>query len=318
LQTGCFFVGARHVQVVPGSYQIVRLSTYAQRLFEYLGIRKAAGTCLTPGEVDALLDIYLRLLVGTLSSQEDLFATPIAHLHRQAPFHLPPDLPQPIVTLSGGVGELVYAYLRGEPWPPTTHFGDLGIDLAQRLVSASPWVNDFKTHALASSTQATVYGLLRHVTQVSGNTLYLPRPELLPLRDLPILGTISHTADEEQLREVLGRIQRSVRGGCAEVSLIGCGVTEVRQLGRRIDQALKALHFPPEHPVVFLLAENLGKVLGQYATDWGALPLHLIVIDEIAVLDAQFLHLGRLQDQVLPVSFYGMNAVHANPGEPAP
>jgi ethanolamine ammonia-lyase small subunit len=28
------------------------------------------------------------------------------------------------------VGELVYADLRGEPWPPTTRFGDRGLDLA--------------------------------------------------------------------------------------------------------------------------------------------------------------------------------------------
>jgi ethanolamine utilization protein EutA len=54
-----------------------------------------------------------------------------------------------------------------------------------------------------------------------------------------------------------------------------------------------------------LVKENLGKTLGHYVTAWGALPLRLVVIDEVSARDAQFLRLGRLREQVVPVSFYG-------------
>ena len=40
LRTGCLFLGARHVQVVPGTYQIVNLSRYARDLLQHLGIAK--------------------------------------------------------------------------------------------------------------------------------------------------------------------------------------------------------------------------------------------------------------------------------------
>jgi ethanolamine utilization protein EutA len=56
-----------------------------------------------------------------------------------------------------------------------------------------------------------------------------------------------------------------------------------------------------------LVRENLGKVLGHYVTQWGTLPLNLVVIDEVAVRDAQFVQLGALRSQVVPVSFYGLN-----------
>jgi ethanolamine utilization protein EutA len=43
-------------------------------------------------------------------------------------------------------------------------------------------------------------------------------------------------------------------------------------------------------------------------SEWGALPLCLVVIDEVPDRDAQYLHVGRSHDQVVPVSFYGLNS----------
>src|SRR5205807_3300838 len=62
LRTGCLFVGARHVQVVPGTYRIVKLSKYAQALFAERGIARGVGQELTRTEVADVLDFYVRLL----------------------------------------------------------------------------------------------------------------------------------------------------------------------------------------------------------------------------------------------------------------
>lgn len=59
------------------------------------------------------------------------------------------------------------------------------------------------------------------------------------------------------------------------------------------------------HPLVFVVQENLGKVLGQYVTRWGALPLRVLVIDEVPLRDAQYVQIGSPHSQVVPVSFYG-------------
>src|SRR5581483_2365832 len=71
LKTGCLYVGARHVQVTPGTYRIKRLSEFAAELFEHLRIRKGIGDELSHDDVDAVLDFYLRLLEATVTGRED-------------------------------------------------------------------------------------------------------------------------------------------------------------------------------------------------------------------------------------------------------
>src|SRR5262249_2847795 len=109
LRTGCLFVGARHVQVEPGTYRIVKLSHYATQLFDNLGIRKGAGDLLAPEQVERILDFYMMLLEATVAGDPEPFQKPIARLHEQSPFRPTPLAGEAVVTLSGGVGELVYS-----------------------------------------------------------------------------------------------------------------------------------------------------------------------------------------------------------------
>ncbi len=304
-RTGCLFVGARHVQVVPGTYRIVKISPYAQALFDHLGIRKGPGNALEEAERDAVLDFYIGLLEAEVSGT--VLQDPLARLHHQVWLGSPEGLRDVVVTFSGGVGELIYAHMRGKPWPPPTCFGDLGIDLGQRLVR-SPVLN---RHLAAwqpdAAGRATVYGLLRHTTEISGSTLFLPRPEILPLTDMPILGTFTPESPAEHMCQVVELVQRSARGGCIRLHLPGTDAESISRLACSLRIALGVQSFPPEHPLVLLVRENVGKILGHYVTAWGAFPLNLVVIDEIAVRNAHYAQIGRLRDQVLPVSFYGLH-----------
>jgi ethanolamine utilization protein EutA len=326
LRTGCLFVGARHFQVIPGTYRIARLSRYAGALLQHLGVRKGVGDCLSAAEVDAVLDFYAGLLEAAAWSQPEAFADPVARLHEQVAFRMPSDLwvripiltgcqdrnpnPQALqaITFSGGVGELIYAHLAGKPWPDTTCYGDLGIDLARRIAESPAWAPHLRQYRPASAGRATVYGLLRHSTDVSGSTLFLPRPAVLPLADVPIIGRVSASSTDAELRDVFGLVTRSRRGGAVRVEVGGDGAAAVRDLGGRLAAVLRELAFPAALPLVLLVRENAGKVLGHYTTEWGRLPLTLVVIDEVTARDAQYVHLGRPRDQVVPVSFYGLNS----------
>jgi ethanolamine utilization protein EutA len=305
LATGCWFVGARHVQVHPGTYRIVRLSPFARQLFVHLQIDKGPGDSMTLPEVDAIVAFYAGVLRSILAGDSAHLNDPIVRAHEQVAFQLPPEAANPIVTLSGGVGELVNAHGQGKPWPFTTQYGDLGIDLAQRLAAAPDWSDQWRQHVPPQAGHATLFGLLLHTTQISGSTVFLPRPDDLPLRDMPILGSISTTASEGHCLHLLDLVRRSPTGGCIRAET-GQQPNDVRSLGRMVAEALRRLSFPPGLPLVVFVRENVGKVLGQYITEWGNLPVHLVVIDEIAVRDAQFAQVGRVTEQVVPVSFYGM------------
>ena len=145
LRTGCLSIGARHLQVEPGGYRIRSLTPQAKATLAHLGIARDVGHQLTRGEVDAVLDFYLRIIESESQPEARHADVDIRRGYEQVPFHLPRDVGSYAVTLSGGVGELVYAHLRGEPWPSTTKFGDLGIDLARRFIETSPWANQLNS-----------------------------------------------------------------------------------------------------------------------------------------------------------------------------
>jgi ethanolamine utilization protein EutA len=303
--TGCLFVGARHFQVVPGTYRLLRLSTYAQALLEHLGRARKQGDDLTRTDRALILDFYLDLLEAAVLGDRDRLGQPIAQMHVQAAMPSPMDSGTLAFTLSGGVGELVYRRMRGEPWPSTTAFGDLGIELAQRLVDAPFWADHWRRFQPAAGGRATVYGLLRHSTQVSGNTIFLRHPKDLPLRDLPILGTIN---DDSSLGEQVSLAKGSPRGAAFRLVLADTTPAAIRSFAIRLRESLQGQAFPSHQPLVLFVAENVGKALGQYVTAWGAVPLHLLVIDEVTCHNAQYATIGAPRDQVIPVTFYGLSA----------
>lgn len=309
LSTGSLFVGARHVRVEPGTYRIVQLSRYARLLLDELQIGKDVGAVLDADEVRRIMEFKGRLLIAACAGQLDSLNSAAAQAHVQERFPLPsaePSSRSPVVTVSGGVGALVYAHLRGEPWPSNTQYGDLGIELAQWLVYASPWSRDFQEFTPSHGGRATVYGLLRHSTQISGATLYLPDPARLPLLDVPILGSIAPASSDEDLQRLIDLTQRAPTGAALRLEL-SAGTAELPAFGRRFAELVKHRGSPMLRPVVILMSANAGKVFGQYATAWGSLPLSLVVVDEVSVPDARFVQLGRLQGQFVPVSFYGLN-----------
>jgi ethanolamine utilization protein EutA len=306
LRTGCLHVGARHIQVTPGSYRICRLSRYAQELLAELRIAKTIDDCLTDAEVQAILAYYMSLLTAAIDGDSDRSRNRVARLHEVRPFRAPRDADNVVVTVSGGVGALIYSHLSGAGWPSTTCFGDLGIDFAKMLVS-SQWGEHFREFVPQSAGRATVYGLLRHNTEVSGSTLFLPNPESLPLTDVPILGTIASHSTDEEIDSLMSLMRTSHRGACACIELSADDGPSVRSLAQRISRSLKENAFPVAQPLVLLVTENVGKVLGHYITEWGSLPWNLVVIDELAVRHAQYIRIGRVHEQVVPVSFYGLH-----------
>jgi ethanolamine utilization protein EutA len=307
VRTGSLFVGARHVQLIPGTHRISKLSEFAERLFAQLGIARGPGDCLDAAEVDSILEFYLDLLEGAVTGAAGVVSHPIARLHQQVALEVPAEVKNPIITLSGGVGELVYRALEGQALPSTTFFGDLGIDLARRLLISPRWSDSFRQFRPACAGRATVYGLLLHTTQISGSTMYLPDTSILPLANVPIFGRINAKSTEHQIQDILQLVARNPIGGCVQIEGARRGAFEVASLGEKIATSLATISFPGERPLVLLTEENIGKVLGQYVSRWGAFPLKLLVLDEIAIRDARFVQIGSLHDQVVPVSFYGMN-----------
>ncbi len=311
-RTGSYFVGARHVMVEPGSYRITALSSHARQLLSHLQIGKSVGEELADHEVLAIVDGNLNLLLTAITTAVTGPGGPPARLLQQVAFTLPPNTTNPAVTLSGGVGQLVYQHMQGAAWPAKTAYGDLGIDFARRIVETQSWQELLRDYTPRALGRATVYGLLRYSTQASGNTFYLSEPTLLPLDDLLIVGSLEPTSSAEHLDRLLDLAARSSCGACVKINWPEQS-PPVRELATRIrEQVVRHAAFE-KIPLVFLMQPNLGKVFGQYLTDWGISKFNLVVIDQIEPRHIQFAQIGRLHDGVVPVSFFGMNLPEESP-----
>lgn len=308
--TGCHFVGARHFRFTPGSLHLTGLSPFARAILEHLGIERGVGDKLTDLELDAVLTFYLDALEALVVDDRAYFAEGLGQLHEQLPFLHTEDVTDPVVVFSGGVGELVYGLADGDSPPDTTEFGDLGGELAQRILSSEVLSKHVQRFVPENGGRATVYGITLYSTEVSGATLFLRDSGALPLRDLPVVAHLPTDADESAFREALTLVQRSERGACLQISSRRpslLSLQEVRQLGKTLATAFNNVPPPNGVPIVLLLTENVGKAVGNYAADWGRSPLNLIVIDEIPVREADFVNIGRDHHGVVPISFYGMH-----------
>lgn len=305
LATGALHVGARHIKVRPDSFTITALSEHAKVLLRHAGIEKRIGDSLIPAEVERILTIQVRQIEAVVRGEAPDLEPLIV-----VPLRLPEGARDVAVTVTGGVGDLVYKVLRGEALPARTAYGDLGIELACAL-ARSPVLFPQAADPARGLTprvpaRATVYGSLLYGTEVSGTTLFLPHPEVLPLPDLPILARLGGASTDAEIEAAVRLAARCPRGACLHL-VDGCvSLAQVRALASRLRGALVRCEFPRELPLVLLVTADVGKLLGSYVTEWGRAPLNLVVLDEVSDRPMAFVSLGPPREQVVPVSFYGM------------
>jgi ethanolamine utilization protein EutA len=304
--TCSLFVGARHFQFGKGGYRLERLSDSAAALLESLGIRRSTGDILSPEEIDAIVAFYVEQIEAAVSDDSNGSERAIDVRHVQVPWSQSShDRANAPITLSGGVGQLVYRQLAGEDGGATTQFGDLGGELASGIVRSAKLAGRIAGLKPQGLGRATVYGLLEHSAQLSGSTLYLPEPAWLPLKNVPIVGCVSARSTADELRTVFELATRGA-AGCLRVDVDERDPAAARDLGTRLAALLSARPLQPEQTLVILAAGNVGKVLGNYITAWRMLAARVVVIDEIPARDAQFVRLGRQNEGIVPVWLYAL------------
>jgi ethanolamine utilization protein EutA len=300
--TGSHYIGARHFQFAPGSYQLLDVSQYALALLHAFEIKKDVGDTLTANECKRIIKFYIQALEAIVLNDKDFFDKSIANLHVQATANTPYCASK--ITFSGGVGELVYQLANGDPVPGTTFYGDFGIDIAKAIVASPVLSTHLKTHKPENLGRATVYGLALNSTEISGSSVYLPNPDLLPLNDIPILAKLPIDAPTKAWQEVLLRASTHANGACLQITQANINLRQIRDFSQMFSKEIAAIQL--KKPIILLVEGNMGKTLGNYITNWGKLGIQLVVIDEIVTRDAHFVNLGKVRQGVVPVSFYGM------------
>jgi len=310
--TGCFYIGARHFQFQPGTYCLTHISEYGYAVLTHLDLYIEIGDTLTDDALHCLLDFYISALKAIAYGEFAFFDNEIGQRLCQTPFVLPEHSPPPLITFSGGVGELIYKYSETNTLPSTTFYGDLGVDLAQKILLDPFFSKQIANVRPENMGRATVYGLTLHNTEISGATLFLPDTSALPLNDVPIVARLSMACSYAELVNAISVVAQRSGKACLQIlpemepegTPIAASLQQIKTLGGRISEALATLTI--DLPLVILVPGNFGKALGNYATNWGTSSAKLMIIDEIPDRNAQFVNIGSPYRGVVPVSFYGI------------
>ena len=304
LATAAIAVGGRLIVEDPKD-GLIRVEDPAKETGQSLGIDLALGQKLAPQD--------RRRIIGRMA---DLV---LQMIERKAPDALAKRLlvtegwPEHLtkvkidgMTFSGGVAE--YLYKREQ-----RRFGDLGSDLAHELSHAIAHRRDLPpVWDPGQGIRATVIGAAQFSVQVSGNTIMISDPAILPLQNLPVIACKFDLADTIGVDSVVAEIRNAlirsdIEEGSSPVALA---------FAWRGDPAHARLHAVAEGictalprtlatglPLTLLIDGDVGMSLGRVIRHEIAPGTNVIAVDGVQLKQFDYVDIGNLIDvtNVVPI-----------------
>ena len=310
VETAAINVGARLVAMDERG-QVIRIEPVGQIIAEELGIPLELGGQLSEAHQRAMADLLAECLFNVAERR------PLGPLADRLMITDPLTFDGPIdaVTFSGGVSGYVYG---NEP----RNFGDLGILLGEAVRDR---VDRLGAPVEQSEQQirATVIGAGQYTLQVSGSTIFVSRPGLLPHRNLQVVAPLMPGAQwtVDMVRDSVQRaLQRlDIEEGAAPIALsirwqMEPSYERVRTLAEGIVEALPRT-IAQRMPLTLVFDTDIGGAVGILLTS-ELLPGHDIVsIDEIQVSDLDFIDLAEECEDVRAVPVIVKSLVFTTPRE---
>jgi ethanolamine utilization protein EutA len=286
-------VGARLIAMDENG-AINRLEDTALKFAKMAGIEDLKlGRILSDDEKERFSQVLCSSLFevlerGKLSPQvENLLLTP--NIEFADPIHA--------VMFSGGVSEFVYGYEK-------RNLGDLGVQLGKRVRARANQLGGGKIPLRPAEVRirATVIGASQYTVQVSGNTIYLSHPELLPLRNLQVVTPHFEQTDAIAAADIKSSVERALQRFDAQdvdrsVALairweLGPSYPLIRTLAEGLVQAMKG-HIDNGQPLVLVFDADIAKLMGNIIERELIPGAGIISIDGIDLKDFDFIDIGQ-------------------------
>ncbi|WP_216640735.1 ethanolamine ammonia-lyase reactivating factor EutA, partial [Effusibacillus lacus] len=293
-ETAALYAGGR-LLVVDENGRIARLDPGGEHIANLLGMSLRIGEVVTADQMNRMASwmadaILTAVLKRPLPSEiEQLYLTdPLQDIE-----HVDG------IMFSGGVGEYIYNREDRE-------FGDLGKLLGtflRRKVDREdfpwPWL------PAGECIRATVLGASEHSVQVSGNTIFISDPELLPVRNLQVLrpdcdlrgrGEIDSEKLAQAIRDHFALFD--LTEGEAEVALAFNWTGEpsyerVSAFVRGLENGLRST-IQNGKPLVLVFDGDIARTVGALLQEECGVNNAILSIDGITLQDFEFIDIGEL------------------------
>lgn len=314
LETAAVSVGGR-LLAFDADGRAVRIEPAARLIADRLGLRLALGRPLAADDRARLVEVLMAVLLEAMRGR------PESELGRAMvltePLAFDGTYPR-AVTFSGGVAEYLYGR-------ETAFFDDLGPDLAG-AVRATEQRGELPApvESLGEGIRATVIGASQFTVQLSGNTVHIPSPAVLPLRNLPVVhprlpaAELSEEAVEAAVRTSFRRLDLTEGEQPVAVALAWRGepcYAALRALAGGLARALPR-SLQAGFPLVIALQEDIGRSLGGILDEEFDVRADLVSVDGLQLRELDYVDVGELIEpaHVVPVvvkslAFAGPNAL---------
>jgi ethanolamine utilization protein EutA len=292
IETAALYVGGRLVVVDPDN-RVVRLDPGGEQLAALSGISCALGEIISPERFKRLADWMAAAIFSAAQTRplpaeiEGLFLTrPMQSLNEIAG-----------VIFSGGVAEYIYGH-------EDRDFGDLGklLGLALRRgmqsgACAWPFL------PAGECIRATVVGASEYSVQVSGNTIYISRPAMLPRRNLQVLRPPVEMGATIDAAALANAIQEHFRAfdlveGEAEAALAfhWTGMPSYERISTFAAGLVQGLRRTIERrkPMIVVLDGDVAQTLGAILHEEHEVDCDVLVVDGISLQDFDYIDIGRM------------------------
>ena len=215
-----------------------------------------------------------------------------------ASLQLTEPMPRPkapaLLTFSGGVSEYIFGLEQRD-------YGDIARLLAGELAHALSRRTRLPLVDPGGRIRATVIGASQFTVQVSGKTIYLPDPDILPVHNVPVvhLGELTGDVDSASLAD-------RIRAGIAHMDLTPQarmalafawrGDPEHGQLKSAASAIVRALapHHRRDELLVLMIDGDVGRTFGHLLEHELDLPRKIVSVDGVQLQELDFVDLGAL------------------------
>lgn len=196
-------------------------------------------------------------------------------------------------TCSGGVAEYVFGR-------ETDEFGDIAPMLATAFRDACQRAGA-QLREPGEGIRATVIGASEFTVQLSGNTVHISKPEVLPLHNLPVVrprlpAELEAASVAAAIRQALGRLDLNDGGAKVALALPWTGEPHYRSLHALAAGVAEALpgSVAAGHPLVIACAGDVGRSLGGILEEELGVAADLVSIDGLELLELDYIDIGKI------------------------
>jgi ethanolamine utilization protein EutA len=203
------------------------------------------------------------------------------------------------ITFSGGVSEYIFGYEERD-------YGDIARLLADALRAELRQRTGLKLIDPGQRIRATVIGASQFTVQVSGKTIHLPRPGVLPVHNVPVVhvdrdagaaaaGAIDGAAIAAAIRAGLARLDLDADSRVA-IAFSWTGDPDYPRIAAvaRAIMAAVAADGRRTAPLLLMIDGDIGKTIGRILTEELGLSGDLVSIDGVQLAELDFVDVGAL------------------------